>query len=203
MIFVHFLRLLVQQLEYTLKTEDKEQLKEFTKAMLEQIDAMVTIADAFSRFADMPTSKRQEFDVKSLLERTIAIFSNLDITIESPEREIIVLADKDQLLRVFNNLIKNAWQSVPEDRDPKITIRLVDKKENVQIEIQDNGSGIDPEKQERVFEPSFTTKSTGMGLGLAMSQNIIIGLKGKIWFESKTNKGTTFYISLPKKNTNA
>ena len=197
------MRLLVQQLEYTLKTEDKEQLKEFTKAMLEQIDAMVTIADAFSRFADMPTSKRQEFDVKSLLERTIAIFSNLDITIESPEREIIVLADKDQLLRVFNNLIKNAWQSVPEDRDPKITIRLVDKKENVQIEIQDNGSGIDPEKQERVFEPSFTTKSTGMGLGLAMSQNIIIGLKGKIWFESKTDNGTTFYISLPKKNTNA
>ncbi len=197
------MRLLVQQIEYTLKTEDKEQLTEFTKAMLEQIDAMVTIADAFSRFADMPTSKRQEFDVKSLLERTIAIFSNLDIDIESTEGEVIVLADKNQLLRVFNNLIKNAWQSVPETRDPKITIRLLEKPDSVQIEIQDNGSGIDPEKQERVFEPSFTTKSTGMGLGLAMSQNIVEGLKGKIWFESKADIGTTFYISLPKKENNA
>lgn len=197
------MRLLVQQLEFTLKTDDKEQLKDFTKAMLEQIDAMVTIADAFSRFADMPTSKRQQFDVKSLLERTIAIFSNLDIDIESPDGEVMVLADKDQLLRVFNNLIKNAWQSVPETRDPKISIRLIDKADNVQIEIKDNGSGIDPEKQERVFEPSFTTKSTGMGLGLAMSQNIIEGLKGKIWFESQDQEGTTFYISLPKKNENA
>lgn len=193
------MRLLVQQLEFTLKTDDKEQLKDFTKAMLDQIDAMVTIADAFSRFADMPTSKRQQFDVKSLLERTIAIFSNLDIDIESPDGEVMVLADKDQLLRVFNNLIKNAWQSVPEARDPKISIRLIDNLENVQIEIKDNGSGIDPEKQERVFEPSFTTKSTGMGLGLAMSQNIIEGLKGKIWFESEAENGTTFYISLPKK----
>ena len=153
------MRLLVQQLEFTLKTDDKEQLKDFTKAMLDQIDAMVTIADAFSRFADMPTSKRQQFDVKSLLERTIAIFSNLDIDIESPDGEVMVLADKDQLLRVFNNLIKNAWQSVPEARDPKISIRLIDNLENVQIEIKDNGSGIDPEKQERVFEPSFTTTS--------------------------------------------
>jgi signal transduction histidine kinase len=197
------MRLLVQQLEFTLKTDDKEQLKEFTKAMLEQIDAMVSIADAFSRFADMPNSKRQTFDVKALLERTIAIFSNLDIDIDGPDQEVMVSADKDQLLRVFNNVIKNAWQSVPESRDPKISIRLIEKTESVQIEFQDNGSGIEPEKQERVFEPSFTTKSTGMGLGLAMSQNIIEGLKGKIWFETKADLGTTFYISLPKKNNNA
>jgi len=197
------MRLLVQQLEYTLKTEDTEKLKEFTIAMLEQIDAMVTIADAFSRFADMPNSKREEFDVKALLERTIAIFSNLNIDLEGPDGDVLVSADKNQLLRVFNNLIKNAWQSVPEERDPKITIRLNETDENVQIEIEDNGSGIDPEKQERVFEPSFTTKSTGMGLGLAMSQNIIEGLKGKIWFETKAEKGTTFFISLPKKSNNA
>ena len=196
------MRLLVQQLLFTLKTDDKEQLREFTIAMLEQIDTMVTIADAFSRFADMPNSKRETFDVKSLLERTVAIFSNLDINIESPDGNVLVSADKDQLLRVFNNLIKNAWQAVPEDRDPRIFIRLTELKNEVLIEIEDNGNGIDQEKQERVFEPSFTTKSTGMGLGLAMSQNIIEGLKGKIWFETKAEKGTTFFISLPQKNTN-
>lgn len=192
------MRLLVQQLEFTLHTDDKEQLKEFTKAMLEQIDTMVTIADAFSRFADMPTSKRETFDVSALIERTCAIFSNLDISINRPDHEVFVVADKEQLLRVFNNLIKNAWQSVPEDRDPQINISLSEKGDEVIIAFKDNGSGIAPEKQDRVFEPSFTTKSTGMGLGLAMSQNIILGLKGKIWFENNLDQGTTFFISLPK-----
>ncbi|MCT4625054.1 MAG: HAMP domain-containing histidine kinase [Schleiferiaceae bacterium] len=194
------MRLLVQQLEFTLKTEDKEQLKEFTKAMLDQIDTMVSIADAFSRFAEMPTSKREVFDVKSLLERTVAIFSNLDIEVNAPEEELLVTADKDQLLRVFNNLIKNAWQAVPEEETPKITITLEEVGQYIQIAIKDNGSGIEPEKQERVFEPSFTTKTTGMGLGLAMTKSIIEGLDGKIWLESTPGRGTTFYLNIPKGN---
>ena len=192
------MRLLVQQLEFTLKTEDKEQLQEFTKAMLDQIDALVSIADAFSRFADMPSSKREIFDIKELIGRTTSIFSHLKFNTDLPEEQVMVSADRDQLLRVFNNLIKNAWQAVPEDRDPVIDIKLTEEKDHVLIEVKDNGSGIEEEKKARVFEPSFTTKTTGMGLGLAMTQNIIEGLKGKIWLESEIGVGTTFYIKLPR-----
>ena len=192
------MRLMVQQLEYTLKTEDQEQLKEFVQGMLHQIDTMVSIADAFSRFADMPTAKRELVAIDELIKRTASVYTSLEIDLNLPETTVYINSDKDQLIRVLNNLIKNAWQAVPEDRTPKIEISLKQKEKVVLIEVKDNGSGIEASKRDRVFEPSFTTKTNGMGLGLAMCQNIVSGLGGKIWFESETEIGTTFMIELPK-----
>ncbi len=193
------MRLLVQQLEYTLKTDDKAQLQEFVKAMLQQIDTLVSIADAFSRFADMPKVKKETFDVKDLIEHATAIFSNLNISVTLPEHPVNVLADRDQLLRVFNNLIKNAWQAVPAERDPIIEINLTEKTNTVLISITDNGTGIDQSKKERIFEPSFTTKTHGMGLGLAMSKSILESLNGNIWFENLKDNGTVFFVEVPRK----
>jgi two-component system, NtrC family, nitrogen regulation sensor histidine kinase NtrY len=67
----------------------------------------------------------------------------------------------------------------------------------MRISIKDNGEGIAPEMQDRIFVPNFTTKSSGTGLGLAMCMGIVEQAKGKIWFETTQGKGTTFYVELP------
>jgi len=113
------------------------------------------------------------------------------------KERIIVLADKDHIMRVLNNLYKNAMQAIPDNRIGKITTSVQIDDQKVVIAVQDNGSGIPKETQERVFEPNFSTKNSGMGMGLAMSKNIINQAKGKIYFETVLDVGTTFFIELP------
>lgn len=190
------MRLMVQHLEFTLKTEDKKELKEFTKSMIDQIDTMTNIADAFSRFAEMPDLKKERIELNEVVMRAGKLYDHLDVKVELPQEKVYALADREQLLRVFNNLIKNGWQSVPEFRSPYITVQLSVKEEYALIAVTDNGSGIEESKRSKVFEPSFTTKTQGMGLGLAMVKNIVKGFGGKIWFETEVDQGTTFFISL-------
>jgi signal transduction histidine kinase len=101
------------------------------------------------------------------------------------------------MVRTFNNLIKNAIQSIPEEREGLITITVVKQDQKVHIEVADNGCGIPAEMRSRIFVPYFTTKSTGTGLGLAMVRQIIENHRGTISFESEEDKGTTFIIDLP------
>jgi signal transduction histidine kinase len=102
------------------------------------------------------------------------------------------------MLRVFNNLIKNAIQAIENNEKGKIEITITKMDEFFQITISDNGVGIDQEQFEKIFSPNFTTKTGGMGLGLAMVKGIIENLKGKIWFESEKNIGTKFIFTLPQ-----
>jgi len=95
-------------------------------------------------------------------------------------------------------LVKNGIQSIPEDRQPKIVVQVLDLEKDVQINISDNGSGISKDNLDKIFEPKFTTKSSGMGLGLAMVKNIVETYKGTITFVTEENTGTTFTVSFPK-----
>ena len=121
-----------------------------------------------------------------------------NIQFHTEDKDILLKGDKDQLVRVMNNLINNAIQAVPEEREPEIRIGMKKREDHtVLISVSDNGSGIPDEQKDKIFEPRFTTKTKGMGLGLAMVKNIINGFGGEIWFETELGKGTTFYISLP------
>ncbi|MGZ3921841.1 MAG: sensor histidine kinase, partial [Bacteroidia bacterium] len=115
-----------------------------------------------------------------------------------PVDEMKVLGDKEQALRVFNNVIKNAIHATEGVEEPRIVITAVEENDIYRITIDDNGCGIADNMREKIFEPNFTTKSTGSGLGLAMVKNIMSSLGGKIYFESEENKGTTFYIEFRK-----
>ena len=108
------------------------------------------------------------------------------------------MADKDQLSRVFNNLLKNAIQAIPSSIEGKINVVISQEENNYLIEVKDNGSGISDDKKDKIFVPNFTTKSTGMGLGLAMVKNIVENANGSIWFETKETIGTSFFIKFPK-----
>jgi two-component system nitrogen regulation sensor histidine kinase NtrY len=195
------MRLNVQYLERTLKTENQGKLKEFTQSMVEQIDALSNIAEAFSRFATMPGLKAEEFSLKELLQRVTALYADYNISFNTDHPEATISADKDQLLRVMNNLITNAIQAVPDEREAQIRVGLHRTEEGAQIRVRDNGVGISAEQGDQIFEPRFTTKTKGMGLGLAMVKKIVDSFNGKIWFESEPNKGTTFFVNIPSLNT--
>ena len=117
-----------------------------------------------------------------------------------PNKKIKIQFDRDHLNRIITNLLKNAIQSIPEKIDPKITVRLYEDNHTVFIEVEDNGTGIEEVISQKIFEPKFTTKTSGMGLGLAMVKNIIELYKGSISYETHLNRGTVFKISFPKKS---
>jgi signal transduction histidine kinase len=122
---------------------------------------------------------------------------NMHIMYQPPAPPFMINADKDQLLRCFNNLLKNAIEATPPDRKGLIDINYLITSKNVLLTIKDNGNGIPENMREKIFEPNFTTKSSGTGLGLAFVKNSIENANGKIWFETTIGIGTTFYLSFP------
>lgn len=199
------MKLSVQQLLRTYNPDDPksgDKLKKVANSIVEQIDALTKIANEFSNFAKMPNPSEEKIDVVALINGVKEVFTHderIDIQIKSNADNIYLLADKDQFVRVFNNLIKNAIQSIPSDRDGLISISLELINKEVEILITDNGIGIEESKQSKIFVPYFTTKSTGTGLGLAMVKQIVENHRGFISFTSKENEGTTFTIILPVK----
>lgn len=184
------------------KTPDWEsRLKRFSETLIMQIDTLSAIATEFSDFAQMPEPVISRFNIIPVLQYAVGLFKdapNVIVNMESDSAQYIIKADEKQMLRVFNNLIKNAIQAMPPDREGVIDIS-VKKNEGGKIKIQfrDNGTGIPAEQQTRIFSPNFTTKSAGMGLGLAMVKNIVEIAGGRIWFDSVQGSGTTFFVLLP------
>ena len=177
----------------------KKRVKEFSESLIQQIDTMSSIATAFSDFAEMPEPKKEKLNVVEVVELAIDIFNRDQINFTSNSEKIYANFDRTQLIRVITNLLKNAFQAIPVDRTPKIDVNISDDDNFVKISISDNGYGISKTDTEKIFEPSFTTKSSGMGLGLSMIKSIINAYNGDISFNSKTNVGTTFNINFPKK----
>jgi len=114
------------------------------------------------------------------------------------EKEIIAKLDRTQLIRVITNLVKNAIQAVPEVASPRILVSMASEYDYVKIMVADNGIGISDENRDKIFEPKFTTKTSGMGLGLGMVKNIVESYKGTIDYTSQPGKGTVFTVKFPK-----
>ncbi len=177
----------------------EELAKKVAKTLEEQIENLSSIATAFSSFAKMPKAENEIIPLNQLLKSIVDLFNREEgITIQliSESENPMVFADKNQLVSVFNNLVKNAIQSIPENRKGFIDIKVEEQNGWAITSVKDNGSGIPKEFQESVFVPNFTTKSSGTGLGLAITKQIIDGAGGKIWFESEENAGTVFYVQL-------
>jgi len=177
-----------------------EYLEKVTRTLIEQIDNLSFIASEFSNFAKMPKAFNEEINVVDKIKSSLTLFTNtenVDFIFEHESEGILVYADKEQLSRVFINLLKNGIQSIPDNRQGKVGISLVLNGKMVRISITDNGKGIPEELQSKLFTPSFTTKSSGMGLGLSIVKNIIESFGGNITFKTKVNHGTTFIFELP------
>lgn len=191
------MRLNVQYLERSLKTENPEKLREFSESMIDQIDTLSTIAEAFSRFASMPDLRLKLFPAKEIVRRVAALYLEYNVAFKADDDDLQIFADPDQLIRVMNNLINNALQSVPKDREEQVLVSLSRETDWACIKVCDNGSGIPEDQRDKIFEPRFTTKSRGMGLGLALVKRIVDGFSGTISFESTLGSGTCFKVQLP------
>jgi signal transduction histidine kinase len=159
---------------------------------------MSAVANAFSNFATMPAQQNETLNVVYIVKMALEIFNENYIQFSALEDEIVAKLDRTQLIRVITNLVKNAIQAIPEEQENKMVFVTVFRQDNeVKIAVKDNGKGISEENQDRVFEPKFTTKSSGMGLGLAIIKNIIENYHGRITFETEPNVGTEFLVSFP------
>lgn len=190
------------QKRYEEKTPNwEEHFNRVSKTLIEQINALSSIATAFSNFAKMPSAKNEILNLVEILEHTIDLFKNDDFDLKLDLNSIekaAVFVDREQFVRVFVNLINNAIQSIPEETPAQVVIELEELDSYYQISVIDNGSGINPEIKEKLFSPNFTTKSSGMGLGLSIVKNIVKNAKGSIWVESERNIGSCFIVQIPK-----
>ena len=175
----------------------KEMMHEFSESLIKQIDTMSSIASAFSNFAQMPNPNKEECNLVSEVKKVLDIFYEDYITYYPEKDEIIMMMDKTQLTRMVNNLVKNSIQACVEIEEPKIDVRVYEKENEVVIEIEDNGKGVDQKDAQKIFEPKFTTKSSGMGLGLPMVKNIVEAYNGSITFVSEAYHKTLFSVNLP------
>ena len=160
---------------------------------------MSSIASAFSNFAKMPAQQKETLNVVQIVKLALDIFNESYIEFKAEEEEIVASFDRTQLIRVVTNLVKNGIQAIPEDSEnPKILVEVFSENDEVKISVKDNGVGISEENKLKIFEPKFTTKTSGMGLGLGMVKNIVQTYNGSINFTSQENVGTNFTVTFPK-----
>ncbi len=180
----------------------KANIQEFAQILLEQIDTMSQVANAFSDYTTLPKAQLQRCDVVEVTKRATEIFEQDQVSFSSNVDQAYLPLDRTQWIRVMTNLIQNGLQSVPTKKTPKIDIVLHSTPKLVKVHITDNGMGIPKDLKDKIFEPKFTTKTKGMGLGLGIVKNIVEAHRGKITYTSEAKKNTTFTITL-KKNENA
>ena len=197
------MKLNIQHLQRT-KGKNKEYnefVERVTATLIEQIDNLSNIATEFSNFAKMPLARNQVFVLAEQLQKVIDLYETHNRAhIEfypGDSKNLEVNADREQLSRAIINLIKNGIQAIPDDRTGLIKISLERRDHMVVVAVADDGTGIPEELQGKLFSPSFTTKSSGMGLGLSIVKNIVEIFSGRIWFETEPGKGTTFFFEIP------
>ncbi|MBK9721083.1 MAG: HAMP domain-containing histidine kinase [Saprospiraceae bacterium] len=197
------MKLSIQYLQQSIRSGAEninEMASKVSATLLEQIDNLTKIATEFSNFAKMPTAENEKLILNEIVSSVHDLFrkrEDIDILLTVPIDELYVFADKNQIIRVLNNLINNAIQAIPETKRGRIDISLDANTRNAIICVNDNGTGIPEEMQSKVFLPNFTSKSSGTGLGLAMCQQIIESANGRIYFKTIPGTGTKFYLELP------
>jgi len=197
------MKLSIQYLQKSIDNDSanvKELSSNVARTLVEQIDHLSKIAADFSQFANIGQVRNEIFDLNEMMYSLASLYEST----ETPgfkwiplNLRILVLADKTQLNRLFTNLFQNAVESCTERETCTVIVKEEVAGESVIITITDNGDGIPAAMRSKIFMPNFTTKSSGTGLGLAMSKTIVEQAKGEIWFETVEGTGTSFFVKLP------
>ncbi|MGZ8539455.1 MAG: sensor histidine kinase [Chitinophagaceae bacterium] len=196
------MKLSIQYLQKSINSNHpnvKELSSNVANTLVEQIDHLSKIAADFSQFANISYTNMEEFDLHEVIRSLNELYrsdENIEFIWRPLRRNLIVNADKTQMNRLFTNLFANAVEAC-EGKICRIEVTEESYDGVVRVSIRDNGEGIPPEMQSRIFIPNFTTKSSGTGLGLAMCKGIVEQVKGKIWFDTQKGNGTTFHVEIP------
>jgi signal transduction histidine kinase len=197
------MKLSLQHLERAID-QDSPKAYKLTKSvaatLIEQIEHLSQIASDFSAFANIAYANNENVLLNEVLHSVTSLhngYEQIKVSYLKPAENYYVFADKTQLNRLFTNLVQNAMQSIPEDKKGLVSVDVARYDGQVIVSVKDNGDGIPDEIRSKIFTPNFTTKSSGTGLGLAMSKNIVEHAHGEIWFETTEGVGTTFYVRFP------
>lgn len=203
------MKLGIQQLSRSYREGDprfEERFYKFSNSFIEQINSLSKIATEFSNFAKLPDTNLTKINIIEKINKSANVYHNthntyIKVINNTDQENIYVLGDKDQLLRTFNNLLKNSLEASITRKKHLISV-LVDyaDEKHVRILLKDNGLGIPSELVPKIFQPNFTTKSSGTGLGLAFVKKTVESMKGQISFTTFEGIGTTFTIILPLYN---
>jgi two-component system nitrogen regulation sensor histidine kinase NtrY len=194
------MKLTIQNFERKFNPEDpnvREKVKQMSKTMVDQIDVIATVASAFSEFAKLPEKNNEMINLNDEVEDILRVFNDDSIFIHANKSNIMINMDRIYLSRIITNLVTNARQAESDDRKLMINVDIEQHQRRVTISVQDNGIGIPENIYERIFEPNFTSKNSGMGLGLSMVRKMVEDYKGEIIVKSEVGKGSTFTITLP------
>lgn len=178
----------------------KEMTANVARTLIEQIDHLSKIASDFSQFANIGNPRNEIFDLHELLYSLASLYDpmeNVNFSWEPVTERVVLFADKTQLNRLFTNLMQNAIEAPDNQLERTIEVDERLNGEYITVSIKDNGGGIPVQTQDKIFMPNFTTKTSGTGLGLAMSKGIVEQAHGEIWFETVEDVGTTFFVKLP------
>lgn len=196
------MKLTIQHLQRVAETDPedmKERVNKVSEILIEQIDTLSHIATEFSNFAKLPKANLEILNVLDVLQNVTDLFqqnTNCVIKLYATDH-LYIKADREQCLRIFTNLLKNAEQSIPEGRKGIIDVVAFENEGAVRVNVKDNGCGIPENVQQKLFTPNFTTKTTGTGLGLAMVKNTILSFNGSITYVTEVNVGTIFTLNFP------
>jgi len=203
------MKLGIQQLSRSYREGDprfEERFYKFSNSFIEQINSLSKIATEFSNFAKLPDTNLTKINIIEKINKSANVYHNthntyIKVINNTDQENIYVLGDRDQLLRTFNNLLKNSLEASITRKKHLISV-LVDyaDEKHVRILLKDNGLGIPRELVPKIFQPNFTTKSSGTGLGLAFVKKTVESMKGQISFTTFEGIGTTFTIILPLYN---
>lgn len=192
------MKLSIQQMIASFKNKNSSFegiFEKLSSTILNQIESLSSIASEFSRFAKMPSFKIEEVDLANLIKDTVNLFSDeaVNIQLDLPENLPRVTADNAQVRRLIINLIRNSIQA---DAN-QINLRVNVDKDACILFVHDNGKGIPLDLRDKIFEQNFTTKSSGMGIGLKLARRFMDGIGGSIVLVENDKSGTTFKVLFP------
>ena len=190
---------LSRQYDQNKPEEFKAHLQAFIQTMTEQVDSLANIATAFAQFSKTEKNQLTWVDLVQKIQGVANLFrsDNCQILFQSQKLKHGVLTDPIDIERIFTNLITNAIQAQNDLLSCVIDIQIRDFKKNTYIVVKDNGVGIDTEIMAKLFQPRFTTKSNGTGLGLATVKTLVEWSGGKIKCKSKVGVGTRMILQYP------
>ena len=194
------MKLMMQNFERKFDPNDpnnETKVKNLSGVIIGQIEVISRVATAFSEFAQLPKRNDEEINLNREIRNVLTIFSDENIFIHASHDNIMMKIDKDYLARIIINLVTNASQAKADNRKSVINVDIEKIEKRIKIIVNDNGVGISPDKLEKIFDPNFTSKNSGMGIGLTMVKRMVEDYNGTVTVVSEVDKGATFKISMP------
>jgi two-component system sensor histidine kinase HydH len=184
---------------------DEAPEKRYTQTIMIEVSRLERILSDLLDYTQKESLTFGEVDLQEILEESFSMVSKdlnggeVKLTKEYPEGIPKVKGDHRQLIQVFSNLFNNAYEAMKGKGTLSLRVRPVAKNGStfVRIEVEDTGSGIDPENLHNIFNPFYSTKESGLGLGLPFVYKIIVSHQGFIEVDNRPGEGVTFIITLP------